>query len=58
MAVVAESDHEHPDRGTRKSSGHIEFFWLCDECKTELTLTFKAGVGVTTIPLAALAAAS
>ena len=44
----------------KKSTSHIEFFWLCDECKGELTLTFKAGIGVTTIPLphATLAAAS
>ncbi len=43
-----------------KTSRRIEFFWLCDECKTELTLIFREGIGVTTVPLVRtqLAAAS
>ena len=59
MAVSAESDGD-PGAGMKKSSERIEFFWLCDACKTELTLTFKVGMGVTTVNLlpATLAAAS
>jgi hypothetical protein len=38
--------------GPKKSSHHIEFFWLCEECAPEMTLIFKAGIGVTTQPLA------
>jgi hypothetical protein len=59
MAVADENDYDSP-AGMKKSSGRVEFFWLCDDCKTELTLTFQAGMGVTTVPLppAALAAAS
>ena len=59
MAVSVENGGD-PEAGTKKSSDRIEFFWLCDQCRTELTLTFKVGMGVTTVPLApaTLAAAS
>jgi hypothetical protein len=39
------------DPEIRKSSRQIEFFWLCDRCAAEMTLTFKKGVGVMTRPL-------
>ncbi len=36
---------------TQRTSQSLEFFWLCDECAAKLTLSFKKGVGVTTVPL-------
>ncbi len=48
------------DPGMKRDSHRIEFFWLCEECAPEMTLTFKPGVGVTTEPVVPthLAAAS
>jgi hypothetical protein len=37
--------------GPKKSSHHIEFFWLCEECAPAMTLTFEPGIGVTAEPL-------
>jgi hypothetical protein len=51
MAVVADPD-ERLGSGVKKTSWRNEFFWLCDDCKTELTLTFKVGTGVIPVPLA------
>jgi hypothetical protein len=50
MAMPAEN---HAEGGTaaKKSASHIEFFWLCEECRLEMTVIFKPGVGVTTQPL-------
>jgi hypothetical protein len=28
---------------------HLEFFWLCAECATKLTLDYKKGVGITMV---------
>jgi len=36
----------------RQHNRRLEFFWLCDECATSMTLTYKPGLGVTTQPLA------
>jgi hypothetical protein len=63
MAVGSDAaDHSNfgADPGMTKATSRIEFFWLCEECAPEMTLTFKPGVGVTTQPLARadLAAAS
>jgi hypothetical protein len=48
MAMPSATDEP---AAAKRSSSHIEFFWLCEDCKGELTLTFKAEVGVTTVPL-------
>ena len=47
MAMSAEN---HPEGGSaaKKSAGHTEFFWLCEECSSEMTVIFKPGGGVTT----------
>jgi hypothetical protein len=37
---------------TQKAVRSIEFFWLCGECAAKLTLSYKKGVGVTTVSLA------
>ena len=36
---------------TQKTARNLEFFWLCGDCAAKLTLSYKKGVGVTTIPL-------
>lgn len=35
----------------KKASRRIEFFWLCNQCAEELTLGYRKGVGITTVPL-------
>jgi|HubBroStandDraft_6_1064221.scaffolds.fasta_scaffold00011_136 hypothetical protein len=42
-------------RGTgleTKKARRVEFFWLCGNCAREVTIIFKEGIGVTTMPLA------
>lgn len=34
----------------------IEFFWLCAECSSTMTLAFQRGKGVVMVPLSAAAA--
>jgi hypothetical protein len=34
-----------------KPPHRIEFFWLCPECSSTLTLAFQRGKGVVTVPL-------
>jgi hypothetical protein len=47
------------DREMDMPARHIEFFWLCDDCATAMTLTFDRSAGVTVHPLKrALAAAA
>jgi hypothetical protein len=36
----------------------IEFFWLCAECSSTMTLAFQRGKGVVMVPLPAGAAAA
>ena len=40
-----------PDPQGKNSSRRLEYFWLCDECASIMTVGFKKGVGVTTRPL-------
>ncbi len=35
-----------------KTATHIEFFWLCSQCATELTIDYDRGTGVAVLPLA------
>ena len=44
LARAAESE-------VRKSSRHLEFFWLCDNCAARMTLAYQRGVGITVRPL-------
>ena len=46
------------DAKAKKPSRHVEFFWLCQSCSAEMTLSFEKGVGVTIQPLTASAMAS
>jgi len=36
-----------------KQPHRIEFFWLCAECSSTMTLAFQRGKGVVMVPLAA-----
>ena len=38
------------DAGMKKSARRLEFFWLCADCASKLTLTFKDGEGVMVQP--------
>ncbi len=37
--------------GERKPSRRVEFFWLCGQCATELTVVNDRDQGVITIPI-------
>ena len=39
------------DPTVERKSRHLEFFWLCDGCAPQLTLSFRPGVGVIVQPL-------
>lgn len=38
-------------QSAKKTVRNLEFFWLCDECAAKVTLSYKKGVGITTVPL-------
>ncbi len=42
---------EVADRQGKHSSRRLDYFWLCDECASLMTVSFKKGVGVMTRPL-------
>ena len=42
---------EVADPQSKHSSRRLEYFWLCDECASLMTVSFKKGVGVMTRPL-------
>jgi len=42
---------EVADPPGKHSSRRLEYFWLCDECASLMTVSFKKGVGVMTRPL-------
>jgi hypothetical protein len=39
--------------GERKSNRRVEFFWLCGQCCTELTVVLDKNHGVITVPIPA-----
>ena len=52
--------HSSPDAsaaGERKPIRRVEFFWLCGQCCTELTVVHDSTQGVITIPIPARPAA-
>ena len=44
-------DVDVADPQGKHSSRRLEYFWLCDECASLMTVSFKKGVGVMTRPL-------
>jgi hypothetical protein len=40
-----------PTVGERKPSRRVEFFWLCGQCSTQLTVVNDKHQGVITIPI-------
>ena len=40
------------DSSMKKNARHLEFFWLCDECASAVTLAYTKGRGIVTRPLA------
>jgi hypothetical protein len=43
---------ENPDPSTKKLVPRIEFFWLCDDCASTMTLKYQKGAGITVVPVA------
>jgi hypothetical protein len=41
----------HPVKPAPKPNRKVEFFWLCGECASYLTVVFQQGTGVTVRPL-------
>ena len=39
------------DPALRKHSRRVEFYWLCENCSTTLTLTYRKEFGVSARPL-------
>ena len=35
----------------KKPARRLEFFWLCNQCATELTLGYNKGTGIKLVPL-------
>jgi hypothetical protein len=45
--------------GNKKQMHRLEFYWLCEECASKLTLIWRKGIGVSVRPhLAARASAA
>lgn len=44
------------DTGMKKPLRRVEFFWLCEECATKLTLVSNKEIGVTVHPRLAIGA--
>jgi hypothetical protein len=36
----------------KTNAKRVEFFWLCSQCATELTVDYDQGTGVAVVPLA------
>jgi len=46
------------DSSIRKHSHGVDFYWLCETCAAKMTLTYRKGYGVVTLPFASMKAAS
>jgi len=51
LETSGNGDGDVADPQGKHSSRRLEYFWLCDECASLMTVSFKKGVGVTTRPL-------
>jgi hypothetical protein len=40
------------DPAVRKPPRRVEFFWLCEDCASRMTLTFDKGSGIAVKPIA------
>ena len=45
------STEDSDGQQTQKTAQSLEFFWLCGDCSAKLTVRYKRGVGITTVPL-------
>jgi hypothetical protein len=46
------------DGEAKRPTRRLEYFWLCEECATRMTLAFEKGVGIMTRPLTRARSAS
>jgi hypothetical protein len=51
--IETTSDTDASTVGERKPSRRVEFFWLCGQCSTEMTVINDKDQGVITIPIRA-----
>ena len=51
LDTIIETVASTPALETKKPSRRMEFFWLCSECATELTLGYNQASGITIVPL-------
>jgi hypothetical protein len=45
------ADQDAAAQSTQKMAQNLEFFWLCHDCSAKLTLRYRKGAGVVTVPL-------
>jgi hypothetical protein len=50
-------DRDTAAQKTQKMAQNLEFFWLCSDCSVKLTLRYRKGAGVVTVPLSENASA-
>ena len=60
IPIEANADNNERTRlGTKTAGRHrVEFFWLCDYCSDRMTVQWKQGQGVKTVPFRQYKAAS
>jgi len=46
------------ENGMKRPGPHLEFYWLCDDCASRMTLAFERGVGVSVRPKLASSASA
>jgi len=51
LIEIAGSPSRTSDRWDGQTLHRVEHFWLCEQCASELTLSFDKGRGLVTVPL-------
>ena len=52
------SGHEPVSSPFRGNAHRVEFFWLCDECAANMTVTFEKGRGLVVQPFGSMPSAA
>lgn len=55
---IGSGHSDSSDDGMKNPRPHLEFYWLCDDCASHMTLTFERGVGVSVRPKLASSASA
>ena len=51
------ANRNNASQSSQKMAQNLEFFWLCSDCSVKLTLRYRKGAGVVTVPLSENASA-